>query len=315
MKYLIYTLITICSFINMGQAQVTFIMEENANLSNNEYTYVDVTVENFTDIVSFQFAMLWNEDVFKVEAVSNYNSNLSGYGPATTTLPEQTPADDDGTIRMIWFDPVTTANSLPDGSQLFTIKFSHVGNACESSDLIFGDAFPTVVEIIDGGLNQVALVSTPISMTIPGPGCGGIMSCNTEVTVNPNPFNCEVQLTADHLLNGSGYENVTITPSVLDGNNIGQTTNVTVAFSLNGVNDQCEVAVTFEDNISPVVVVEDELVVSLSTDPATLPMARVYAETIDNGSFDNCSSITFSPEYFDFDCSDIGEQTVILDSD
>ena len=288
-------------------------MNVDTDLSNNEYTYVDVTVEDFTEIVSFQFAMLWNPDVFKVEAVNNYNPNLAGYGPATTTLPDQTPAADDGTVRMIWFDPVTSPNSLLDGSRLFTIKFSNVGDACQSSDLKFGDALPTLVEVIDGNLNQIDLISSSISITIPGPGCGGASGCFSEVEVNPSPWNCEVALTQDQLLQGSGYENVTISPESLDMNSIGQTTNVTVDYTVNGVADQCEIAVAFVDNVPPVVVVNDNLVVSLSTDPATAPTAIIFAETVDEGSFDNCSAVTFTPEFFEFDCSDIGEQTIFLE--
>ncbi|NNE27099.1 MAG: hypothetical protein HKN09_09670, partial [Saprospiraceae bacterium] len=312
MKYLIFTLLAVCSFIQIGHSQVTFNMEVDAALSNNEFTYVDVTVEDFENIVSFQFAMLWNPDVFKVEAVNNYNASLQGFGPATTALPDETNSGDDGIARMIWFDPSTAANSLPDGSQLFTIKFSHTGNACESSELKFGDASPTWIEIIDGNLLEIDLLTTPITMTIPGSGCGGSTSCNEEVTVNPQVFNCEVNLTEDQLINGNAFANVTINPSVLTSANLNLTTDVTVTYTLDGVTEQCVVEVTYIDNVPPVAVVVSDLTVSLSTDPATPPSARVFAETVDEGSFDNCSAVTFSPPYFDFDCSDIGVQTIVL---
>ncbi|NNK90115.1 MAG: T9SS type A sorting domain-containing protein, partial [Saprospiraceae bacterium] len=212
-----------------------------------------------------------------------------------------------------WVSSNVEPQSLNDGTLLFSIKLSNSGAACTNSDIQFADAFPTLIEIIDKDFNELQLISSPLNLQVPGAGCGSGVGCVPNLIVNPDPWNCSASLTADMLLNNTNYDSAVVTPEELNTADLGSTTEVMVDYSVNGETLSCVSNVSFVDNVPPVAVVALGLTVQLTTGSGVDPTARIYAEDIDNGSFDACSAVTLSPAFFDFDCSHIGVQTLILE--
>ncbi|MFZ2286037.1 MAG: gliding motility-associated C-terminal domain-containing protein, partial [Bacteroidales bacterium] len=75
-----------------------------------------------------------------------------------------------------------------------------------------------------------------------------------------------------------------------------------------GLSDNCSFTVTIEDNTPPIAICEDiEIFLDLATGRAT-----ITPEDIDGGSTDNCRIATLSASRTDFDCTDLGANSVIL---
>src|SRR5690606_15724745 len=74
-----------------------------------------------------------------------------------------------------------------------------------------------------------------------------------------------------------------------------------------GNTDNCVATVTIEDDMAPNALCLD-ITVSLDANGN----ATITANQIDNGSNDNCGSVTLSINTSSFNCSDIGPNSVIL---
>ena len=66
--------------------------------------------------------------------------------------------------------------------------------------------------------------------------------------------------------------------------------------------------VTVEDNSNPVAVTQD---ITVELD-GTNGQATITASDVDDGSSDNCSLPVYTLDVTNFDCSDIGDNTVTL---
>ncbi|HLO56171.1 MAG TPA: T9SS type A sorting domain-containing protein [Saprospiraceae bacterium] len=86
------------------------------------YTYdgpdivVDIQVENFQEILGFQFGLNYDNEVIKYESVS---SPISSFDESALSVIEQ------GNIKFLWLSPSSTiGESLPDFSTLIQLRFS-----------------------------------------------------------------------------------------------------------------------------------------------------------------------------------------------
>jgi len=137
------------------------------------------------------------------------------------------------------------------------------------------------------------------------------LACNDLVYVSVNPWG-ETEITADMVLEGGPYDysTLSVSPDAINCDDIGSTT-YTVTDSATG--NTCWGNLIVEDKTAPVAIAKQNIVVSLTQDPNSGEiMAKLYAVDIDNGSFDNCTEVTLSPEFYEFDCSHIGDNQVDL---
>ncbi len=74
-----------------------------------------------------------------------------------------------------------------------------------------------------------------------------------------------------------------------------------------GNSDDCEAHVTVVDNMPP-----DALCKPLTIYLDEYGQARITNDMIDNGSYDNCSDVTLELDKYDFDCQNLGDNTVNL---
>lgn len=98
-----------------------------------------------------------------------------------------------------------------------------------------------------------------------------------------------------------------VTPSTFDCEDIGPNIVTLTVSDDSGNTSTCTATVTVVDDMPPVALCQD---ITIMLD--SMGMATVDAEDIDNGSFDNCDTITLFLEPTEFDCEDAGENIVTL---
>ena len=100
---------------------------------------------------------------------------------------------------------------------------------------------------------------------------------------------------------------ITLDKTDFDCSNIGDNTVTLTVTDVNGNSDSKTATVTVEDKIKPIVNTQN-ITVQLDA----LGKATITATEIDNGSTDNCAIATITLDKTDFDCSNIGDNTVTL---
>lgn len=107
----------------------------------NQEVSVDVTVKNWTQIVSAQWSTHWDANVLSFVSVTNFA--IPGSVEANFGIP---PVTDDNTLTFSWFDESLQGISLDDDTVLFTIIFNVVGSEGAVSEVSL-DGFPTAIEL------------------------------------------------------------------------------------------------------------------------------------------------------------------------
>jgi len=135
------------------------------------------------------------------------------------------------------------------------------------------------------------------------------LSCNQEVFVSVEPWKCSVDVTPEMILESSFDPNgIEMSETELGlGRHF-----ITVTETATG--NSCWGYINVEDTAPPIAIASENIVVSLTLDVNDPDggTAKLFAISVDNGSFDSCSEVTFSPEFWVFDCDDIGVQIVEL---
>ena len=100
---------------------------------------INVTAQNFKDIISLQFGMTWDPAVLMFDTVSNFDPNLlldfnGNFGPTII----------DDTLNFVWFN--FQGLDLPDNTTLFTVNFKLLGNAGTQTKFEFISTPTTIIE-------------------------------------------------------------------------------------------------------------------------------------------------------------------------
>ena len=111
----------------------------------NETIEVNVTVEDFVDILSCQFSLHWDPTVIDFFAVTN----LDGIDYLQQNSFNSMDAEN-GRFSIVWTDASTTVEgvTVDDGTLFFTMIFKVVGAPGSSTDITFEED-PTSIEIAD----------------------------------------------------------------------------------------------------------------------------------------------------------------------
>ena len=175
----------------------------------------------------------------------------------------------------------------------------------------------TDFDCTDVGANTVTLTVTDDN--------SNVSTCTATITVqdiiNPTAI-CQdltVQLdasgaatiTAAQVDNGSsdncGIATMTLDNSSFDCTDVGANTVTLTVTDDNSNVSTCTATITVEDNVAPTAICQD-LTVQLDANGA----ATITAAQVDNGSSDNCSVATTTLSKTDFDCTNVGANTVTL---
>lgn len=158
----------------------------------DETVTVDVTVDDFTDIISCQFSLSWDPAVIDFFNVTDLDFD---YLSLQSFNLEQT---EEGRLSMVWTDASGTVDGLTvaDGTLMFRMIFKAVGGSGTNSEITFTDV-PTPIEIAD----NTATVLTPEfqmgMVNIEGSTSVGDISGNevlTQMDAQPNPFTDQTTL-------------------------------------------------------------------------------------------------------------------------
>jgi hypothetical protein len=121
---------------------ITTFIADSDSVEEGDSFCVDVTVENFNDIVSFQYSMNWDADTIQFDSIL-IGSDLPFFNGTSFNL-NQT---DDGVLITQWFHPSVVQVSLPDETVLFSLCFT--ATTAGTTDLAFTST-PAVIEVTDG---------------------------------------------------------------------------------------------------------------------------------------------------------------------
>ncbi|MFT7155207.1 MAG: gliding motility-associated-like protein [Parvicella sp.] len=215
------------------------------------------------------------------------------------------------------------------------------GNQIETTDAACNFALPDYISLASatdncGGTPTIAqspvagtVISGTTSITMTADdGNGNTSTCTFNVTLTDATAPTAVCQNITAFLDGAGT--VTIAPADLDGGstdncsgitfgssqtaftcaNLG-TNNVTLTVTDGNSNtNNCVAVVTVVDSISPTAICQN---ISVFLDVSG--NATIVAADIDNGSTDNCGTVTLSASTTAFTCSEIGANNVILTVD
>ena len=115
----------LASFTAVGQ--VTFNIDpQTITADQGQNIDINITTNNFTDLISFQFELNWDDSILEFQDVSNINANIPGYAFGPSNFGPTNIVD--GLVTN-WVEPTTaTPISLNNGEVIFTISFTVVGN-------------------------------------------------------------------------------------------------------------------------------------------------------------------------------------------
>ena len=111
-------------------------------------TCVSFTVQNFIDVASMDFALVFDPSVIEFVRFQNY-APLQTFGGGSTNLAGP------GLLRVVWTSPNVTNESLPDGTTLFEICFNVLGPGGQSSTITFGNTPPVEIADVNNDLHVV----------------------------------------------------------------------------------------------------------------------------------------------------------------
>lgn len=205
------------------------------------------------------------------------------------------------------------------GNCFATVNFSNaivfdncgVDSVVQTMGLASGSPFPV-------GVNTIEFTATDIN--------GNISMCSFTITVTDNEAPVAICQNITIQLDANG--NVIITPANVDGGSTDQCGVVTATIDIdtfdcshvgnnnviltvtdgNGNSSSCTAIVTIEDVTPPVVACQD---ITVELDPAT-GTVTISGTEIDNGSTDACGIANYELDVDTFDCTNIGDNTVIL---
>lgn len=121
-----------------GNNSLTFTASDET-AGTGDQVCVDITVQNFTDIVSMQYSINYNSSVLQFANAAGFN--LPGFGASNVGNPSA------GNITISWLadDPVA-GQSVANGTVIFQLCFNVIGASGTSSDITFSGS-PTPIEV------------------------------------------------------------------------------------------------------------------------------------------------------------------------
>ncbi len=123
--------------------------------------------------------------------------------------------------------------------------------------------------------------------------------------------NCQVTIQGSDVDNGStdncAVDTIIVSPNVFTSNESGQNTVTMTVIDVNGNIDSTTATVTVEDTIKPTIITQNATVYLDQNGLGSITLADV-----NDGSFDNCELDTLVVDTTEFDCSDLGANTVTV---
>ncbi|GEQ85771.1 hypothetical protein ULMS_12790 [Patiriisocius marinistellae] len=282
-----------------GMATITPLDINNGSTDNCE-------IDNYAiDITTFDCTNIGDNTVTLF--VSDINGNTSSCTSTVTVIDDFAP--------MITC-PNTITESADGNCTLILPDYTSMATVMDNCSFISVTQSPVPGTAVIIGVNMITLTASDGNSTA---DCTFIVDVidNTPPAVICNDFTVQLDstgnatITAADVASGS-TDNCTIDTILLDNDtfdcsNVGSN-NVTVTVTdTSGNTSTCTSIVTVEDMVIPSALCQNITVSLDSTGSVT-----ILPQDIDNGSSDNCAIDTYALDIDTFDCSNLGENTVIL---
>lgn len=194
-KNLLLTLITSVLFVLPLSAQLSLAISDVTG-EKGQTVEISISVSGFNDISSMQFSINWDSTVLDFKALENLSDVLPGFSTQEIGLVETS----SGAIRVAWFDNSTMGITIPDETQLFTLKFELTGEAGTNSAVTIADQ-PIVIEFTNQAGEKVELSSIiGGAITVPDNTTAiDFLTVQDGVTLyqnEPNPFKAVTKIKA-----------------------------------------------------------------------------------------------------------------------
>ncbi len=141
-----------------GNTNLTFTIEDQ-DAQTGDMICLDVSVENFTDIVSAQYTMIWDETELQFDNVQNFNLtdlNASAFGTSGTA---------NGELTMSWLHQATTGVTLPNNTVIYQVCYT-VLSGVNTTPLVSFTGNPTAIEVTDNSGTEIDFFSNPGQVTV-----------------------------------------------------------------------------------------------------------------------------------------------------
>ena len=170
--------LTVLSVFTQAYGQDCVILETTGGrLERCNEICIDFKVSNFKNVVSLQFSINWNPRVMRLVRLFQSSSPL----PAFTISNNILSLNGGGVIRSSWADPNDNANTLADGTVLFTMCFIATGLPGDMTNVEVGN-FPLEVEMLNDQDEELCYrtKSVPITIVPASTLCLNATACGTD---------------------------------------------------------------------------------------------------------------------------------------
>ena len=172
----IYIVALLFSFATASFSQLVVNFSDAVATAPSEIIDVDVTVENWNEIVSAQFSINWDPSVFEFSSIENVTTEVEEFSLAGNIgTPTSAQAVNEGQLTVSWSLTSTLPASVDDGTRLFTLRLEAVGQNGDETNLIISD-IPRITEVIDANKDDIGAITGGGELKIDD-GSGGNTDC------------------------------------------------------------------------------------------------------------------------------------------
>lgn len=165
--------------IEMGAIEgfVLFASDETVCPDDNNGEFcIQISTQDFTNLIGVQFSMDYNPAELQFLSVGNLNLTdltIDRFGTPTSTDPTQP-----GKISLAWFDQSVSGVTVPDGTVIFEICFRTIAGTGTTTNLTFSNS-PTSIEASNANEEIIPFNAVGSTITI---SCAPPLSLSANIT-------------------------------------------------------------------------------------------------------------------------------------
>jgi uncharacterized repeat protein (TIGR01451 family) len=167
------------------QTGLTMTISNASNVVLGQQLCLNVSTEDFTNILGLQFSINYNPALLRLTSVSNFGlPALSASGNFALPIPGGAGITSQGRLTLLWTAPNNTPVSRPNGTIVFTLCFNVLSDA-ENTQVVFSNS-PSVIEVTNGQMQSIPFNGVP-GTVFPLENCFNAISNVISITVRPDP--------------------------------------------------------------------------------------------------------------------------------